>query len=85
MNEREKLKQLKKMAQEREDWVLCKELRQKIFDYDAAHPDEPSLALEVSLTKMTVEQYYEILKKEKTELFNPVVSNQSIRVKFDLT
>lgn len=67
--EREKLKQFKKEAREREDWALCKELRNKIFEYDKAHPDEPSLALEVSLTKMTLEQYYKVLKKESTSGF----------------
>jgi hypothetical protein len=46
--EREKLKQLKIEARKRDDWKACKALRNKIFEYDRAHPDEPSLALEVA-------------------------------------
>ena len=69
MTLREELKRMKKMAIEREDWKACKALRNKIFEYDKTHPEEPSLALEVSLTKMTVEQYYEILKKKETSGF----------------
>ena len=46
--ERENFVKLKKAARDNEDWKLCKTLRNKIFDYDKAHPDEPSLALEVA-------------------------------------
>jgi hypothetical protein len=46
--ERETFIRLKKEARDREDWKLCKALRNKIFEYDRAHPDEPSLALEVA-------------------------------------
>jgi len=46
--ERENFIRQKKEARDREDWKLCKDLRNRIFEYDKAHPDEPSLALEVA-------------------------------------
>jgi len=46
--ERERFVKLKKAARDRENWKICKALRNKIFEYDENHPDEPSLALEVA-------------------------------------
>jgi len=46
--ERERFVKLKKVARDRENWKICKILRNKIFEYDRDHPNEPSLAMEVT-------------------------------------
>jgi DNA-binding SARP family transcriptional activator len=76
---REELKRMKKMAIEREDWKACKALRNKIFEYDKAHPEEPSLALEVAELQQhnwdeakaeeAIKRFKEVMKKEQTSGF----------------